>query len=361
MRGQGRIFHPTWTDPATGKRKAAKTWRLDYSVNGKRHEESAHTTNKREALALLHQRLGARRGGTLTGNPDTLTLAQLRAGLLRHYTLEGNRSSNRAEDALDHLEEYFDKDCRARELTPERVSAYLESRIAAKAARATACYEVRILGAAFGVAVAQGQLATRPVFRLPRVENVRQGFFTEADLAALLLELPADVRPVVEFLHGTGWRLREALNLTWDAVEWEGHTVRLGAGDTKARAGRVFPFGAAPSLKGLLETQWAHRDGLFVFHRRGKRIKTFRDAWHRACLRAGLAGKHVHDLRRSAARDFRRAGVSETEIMALCGWKTASMFRRYDIITEGDLAAAAAKRFNGQVTSKSEAPAVTPS
>ena len=47
----------------------------------------------------------------------------------------------------------------------------------------------------------------------------------------------------------------------------------------------------------------------------------------------------VHDLRRSAARDFRRAGVSEGEVMKLCGWETRSMFDRYNVIDEQDLAA----------------------
>jgi hypothetical protein len=45
-----------------------------------------------------------------------------------------------------------------------------------------------------------------------------------------------------------------------------------------------------------------------------------------------LDGMLVHDLRRTAVRDFRRAGVSEGEIMNLCGWCTRSMFDRHNII-----------------------------
>ncbi|HEY8165797.1 MAG TPA: hypothetical protein VIF83_09625 [Gemmatimonadaceae bacterium] len=53
-------------------------------------------------------------------------------------------------------------------------------------------------------------------------------------------------------------------------------------------------------------------------------------------------------FRRTAARDFRRAGVSEAEIMRLCGWKTRDMFDRYNIIDSADLSRAVAQRFNGK-------------
>ena len=84
-------------------------------------------------------------------------------------------------------------------------------------------------------------------------------------------------------------------------------------------------------------------------------IKSFRTAWTLACKRAGLGGRLVHD-RRTAARDFRREGVSEGEIMKLCGWKTRAMFDRYNIIDEADRAAAVAKRFNGKATAKKPTP-----
>ena len=102
-----------------------------------------------------------------------------------------------------------------------------------------------------------------------------------------------------------------------------------------------FRSGLAPSLKALLDNRWAMGDGLFVFHRDGQPlgIGAIRSAWRRATKPAGLAGRLVHDLRRTAARDFRRAGVSEGEVMKLCGWETRSMFDRYNVIDEQDLAA----------------------
>src|SRR5439155_27112364 len=153
--------------------------------------------------------------------------------------------------------------------------------------------------------------------------------------------------------------------LTWDAIDWEGQVIRIAAADTKGQQARVFPFGGAAELQALLREQWNARQGLYVFHRDGRRIRDFRTAWDNACRRAGLAGRVPHDLRRSAARDLRRAGVSEGEIMKLCGWKTRAMFDRYNIIDEADLAAAVAKRFraNDTVTGQktpSQAPSEAP-
>ena len=52
--------------------------------------------------------------------------------------------------------------------------------------------------------------------------------------------------------------------------------------------------------------------------------------------------------------DQPREQLSEGGIMRLCGWETRSMFDRYNIIDEADLASAVAKRFNGKVTGKPE-------
>ncbi len=63
-----------------------------------------------------------------------------------------------------------------------------------------------------------------------------------------------------------------------------------------------------------------------------------------------------HDLRRTAARDYRRF-MSEQEIMDLCGWKTASTFARYNITTPEDVDAGLARRFNGKQTANTPATA----
>jgi len=51
--------------------------------------------------------------------------------------------------------------------------------------------------------------------------------------------------------------------------------------------------------------------------------------------------RHLHDMRRSAARNMSRRGIYKGEIKKLAGWKTDSMFDRYNVIDGKDLARAA--------------------
>jgi integrase len=88
----------------------------------------------------------------------------------------------------------------------------------------------------------------------------------------------------------------------------------------------------------------------WVFHRRGERIKDFRHAWLTACKKAGVPGRVPHDFRRTAVRNLVRAGVSEKIAMTMTGHKTRSVFDRYDIVDEQDLAEAARKLDAATVT-----------
>ena len=153
----------------------------------------------------------------------------------------------------------------------------------------------------------------------------------------------------------------EILPLQWRQVDFGGRTIRLDRGTTKNKEGRVFPL--TDDLRTVLEHQKSLRDELartkgllcpWVFHRDGKRIKSFRRAWLTACKDAGCPGRIFHDFRRTAVRDLVRAGIPERVAMQMTGHKTRSVFERYNIVSEGDLREAA-RRLNASRQTRSTA------
>jgi hypothetical protein len=63
--------------------------------------------------------------------------------------------------------------------------------------------------------------------------------------------------------------------------------------------------------------------------------------WKNACTAAGCPGRLRHDFRRTAVRNFVRVGIPERVAMTLPDIGHAPVFERYNIVSEGDLAAAA--------------------
>ncbi len=351
-RGLGRVYQPTWRDRRTGAMRTSPTWWLAYSWRGEKQRESSHSRRRAEAVKLLRKRLEEMGQGRLVGpDAEKVTLKDLTAMVLDDYQVNGRKSAKRVENAVAQLTDFFGAAARVLDVTADRLSAYIRRRQEDRAKLATIRYELAILRRGFTLALRAGKLAHRPYIPSLEVRNTRQGFFEEPDLRAVLQRLPGDVAPLVEFLALTGWRVGEALPLQWRQVDFRANTVRLEPGTTKNDEGRTFPFGAFPVLAALLQRQrertTAHEKATgqiipHVFHRGGRPIRYFKQAWRAACAAAGVPGRLVHDLRRTAVRNLERAGVPRSVAMKLTGHKTESVYRRYAIVSEGDLSAGVA-------------------
>jgi len=152
------------------------------------------------------------------------------------------------------------------------------------------------------------------------------GFFKFASHLRRRAALPDDLRGVVTFAYLTGWRINsEVLPLNWSQVNRTARTVRLEPGTTKNSEGRMLPYGDHPELVELIDAQWQAHE------------LSFRKAWNKACKAAGYPGKIPHDFRRTAVRNLERAGVSRSAAMKITGHKTENVYRRYAIVSEGDL------------------------
>jgi integrase len=78
------------------------------------------------------------------------------------------------------------------------------------------------------------------------------------------------------------------------------------------------------------------RTSEYLFARDSKPIRDFRESWDLACQRAGVPDLLFHDLRRTAVRNLRRAGVPETVTMKITGHRARSVFEEYNITDETD-------------------------
>jgi len=184
-------------------------------------------------------------------------------------------------------------------------------------------------------------------------------FFTDDELDRLVKALPEAIErdvgndwlvPFVITARWIGTRRNELLHLERRQLDLESGKITLDPGTTKNRQGRVIylPPEALEALKVWDETTRAleREEGVIVrrvFHRHGKPIRHFPyELWHSACAKAEITGRRrLHDFRRTAARSYRASGVPEGIVMQICGWKTRSMFDRYDIKNEDDLREAA--------------------
>ena len=333
-RGLGRLY------------QRGEIWWIQYHHHGKLYRESSRSKRERDAVKLLTKRHGEMGLGRLVGPAvERTTFEDMAAMLIDDYRVNERKSLDRAQLSVKHLREFFGP-THAMDITPDRVLAYFRARLEV-AKPGTVRLERAALGRMFTLALRAGKVSHRPYLPTLEVRNTRSGFFEEDQLQAVLAQLPSDLRVLIEFVHLTGWRIGEVRGLTWRNVDFAAGMVRLDPGTTKNDEGRTFPFAAMPRLKELLREQREHTSALerelgcliaFVFHRGGRPVRSFQLAWRRACERAGVPGRLVHDLRRTAVRSFERAGVSRSVAMKLSGHKTESIYRRYAIVSEADLA-----------------------
>lgn len=341
-----------WRPKTAGVEQAV--WWISYRVGPrgarKRVRESAETTVKTEAERLLRARLAASDRGELGGAALRTTMADLERLVAEDYRENGRRSGRNVTGAFARLREHFGDEAKATAITASSIASYKTARRAAGSRNGTVNRELAQLRRGMRLAVRLGRLSSPPSFALLREDRPRAGFLEPDQFAAIVRQIPTDLQPLITFLYWTGWRKSEATSLQWRMVDRQAGVIRIE--ETKNDEARTIPYSALAILKEVIDVQHAVTKALeqragrvvpWVFHRGGKPILAFAGAWEGACTRAGLPGRLIHDMRRSAARNMIRAGVAQKVAMAIGGWKTDSVFRRYAIVDEKLMAEGLAK------------------
>jgi integrase len=346
-----------WKRGGGAVRKMGRVFYIRYCVGKRRIDEKTDASTESEARKLLNERLGDVSKGVTPAAASKTKLRELYEDMRADYRNRGQRL-----DVLDsrwkHLEPAFGEELVAT-ITSPRIQRYIDVRRKEKAADATVQREIAALRRMLRLGYATRKVGQLPYFPTIRVENARMVFFDDDEFDRLLTAIPETIErdvgndwlvPFVIVARWIGTRRNELVNLERRQVDLEVGKITLDPGSTKNGEGRVIylPPEALQALRAWDEqTRAFERDhGVIVrrvFHRHGKPIRHFPyDLFRAACMKAEIGGRRIlHDFRRTAARSYRRAGVSEGVVMMVGGWKTRSIFERYNIKSEDDLREAA--------------------
>jgi integrase len=349
-RGSGSIY----------KQKNSAVWWIKYYRDGKPIRESAKTPDEQKAEKFLRQRLGEIAAGNFAGPAvERIKVAELADDFLRDYRINERKSLDDAQARWDlHLEPFFGS-MRASQVTSEHIKRYVDQRQHEKAKNATINRELAALKRMYHI----GHRATPPkVHRIPafphlQENNIRTGFLEDGQFEKLIAACPELwFRALVEVGRTYGWRVSELLSMRVRQIDLLARTIRLEPGTTKNRDGREVTM--TRNVHGLLSACAEGKKAEdHVFTRPDdSTVRVFRKVWKKAARAAGVPALLFHDLRRTAARNLRRAGVAEGIIMKIGGWRTRSVFERYAIVSQSDIVDALTKleNQNGHVLGHSE-------
>ncbi len=356
------------------RRPNSTHWWAKFRVAGKVVRVSTGTDNKRLAKDFLDVNAGKIAAGKpMPVKLDRILFDELRADLSGFYKATGTlRHPDDAERRLRHLDAAF-RGWPAVNITPAAITDYVVKRQGETVpvwrdgqyvpgpnpvAAATVNRELAMLKRCLRLAVRNGKLLRVPAIDMLKESSPRAGFLDEPAFRAIVRHLEPDTALAATIGYETAWRIQsEVLPLTWSRVDVQAGAIRLDAGMSKNGEARTAFLG--PDTARMLVEQRARVGALErelgriipeVFPHldkgplRGQRIREFRKAWYRACRRAGHPGVLLHDLRRSGVRSLIRSGVPERVAMTISGYKTRSVFDRYNITSETDLRDAAARR-----------------
>ena len=261
-----------------------------------------------------------------------------------------------------HLDPVFGRDY-VRTITSTRMQAYVDARRGDGAAEQTIANEIAALRHMLRLGYKNRKVAQLPFFPTLKPNNVRAAFFSDDEYDRLVTTgLPTVIAagrdvgndwlmPYTITVRWIGSRRDEVLRAERRQLDLDAGKLTLDPGTTKNGEGRVIylPAEALAALRAWdAKTRELERETgsivRHVFHRHGRPIAEFPyDVWHAAVVAANIPGRRVpHDFRRTAARSYRRSGVSEGVVMKILGHKTRSIFERYNIKNEEDLREAAA-------------------
>jgi len=327
--GQGTIY------------KRGEIWWVKIHIDGKPFFQSSKSTKLTDATKLRNKLIAQKERGEITGGaPDRILIGELLDDVLRSDIAESTKAIWKLV-IEKRLRPTFGS-VRAARLTSTLLEQYREQRTTRDGVQhSTVNRELSILRTSLhnGRKHTPSKVVSVPYFPMREETNVREGFLSDESYAVLRDALPHHLKTLFVVAFATGVRRGELLAIKWSHVDFNEGLIALT--HTKNGEKRSIPI-LDGDMRNYLLAAKAERDSDYpdcewVFSRGGKKVTDFRTGWDAACKKAGVPDLTFHDLRRTAVRNMRRAGVPQVVRMKISGHKTDSMERRYNIVDKDDL------------------------
>jgi integrase len=320
--------------------RRGNVWWLQYFVNGRKINVSSGSNDEAEARRQLKVKVGEAAAGkailpgrATVGDLCSLVIDDNRLRELRDAKVVEWRYKAHVEKVLGRLP--------ASRFGSAQEKQYILQRKIAGASNATINRELSIVRRGFklGYEAEPKLVYLVPVIHKLPEDNARQGFLEPDQYEKLLEELPANLKAIFVSGYHTGARKNELRRIQWPWVDFQAGLIRLPGVVTKNKKPRTLPIYG--DMRRWLEHQrtTCPKGCIWVFHGTKKHpVDAHLNGWPDACKRAGVPGLLFHDLRRSAVRNMKKAGLQDLEAMRISGHLTRNVFDRYNIIDEDDLA-----------------------
>jgi integrase len=310
-------------------KKRGDTYHMDIVINGRRYRESLGTTNREEAKEREQDKIQQiREGGSTAGKIEvrTGTFSDAVESYMRSQRGRVRDSSAKLYRAqAKPLIAWFGAEV-VKRIVPERLEAYVESRIDAGIAPATINAEVGLFKRITGRAGMKWEWKSLPV-----TEQVAR--VMTAEEKNHLIEVARSNRRwwraylTMRFALNTGMRSAEIKGLRWidiDPVKGVA-MVRKSKRETSVRS---VPLNEKATQ--ILEVLSGMRRGrvtgpntsVFPF-------RSWRTAWLALTEAAGVKGLRFHDLRHQVVTELAEHGVGDATIMDIVGHVSQRMLKHY--------------------------------
>jgi integrase len=345
--GQGSIGYRNIGKKADGSKRESPFLWFSFYRNGKQVQINSRTNDPEEAYKqLLDARGQTNRGiSVLPSEAARLTYEHLRD----IYT----EARGTTQGQIKNLDAFF-QGMKATAITHDTIDKYAAHRRRKGIAGPTIRRELVILRAIFNEAKRRKILSSDqvPYFNMPQDSLGAAKYIDVPAFLKIRSHLPngedrgaakggpkseTNLQPFFTFLYGSACRLGVAERILWSWVDKDCTTITIPEGVTKNDEPLTL------SLKGKFFAplrEWMQKQ----FRVANKPVfdsTNYRPEWNKACKAAGFGtvtkrrrtGFRIHDCRASAAVNLLDAGISESAVMQIGGWKTRDMLDRYAKLT----------------------------